>query len=89
MSDLRVIPSIEQLRQREAMRALEDCYTLNKKASKAAIFAGWREMDEYMRENKLEGIEPVIPRTPPPRPPEADAETPQGDAAPKAKSAAH
>jgi hypothetical protein len=68
---------------RQAMRALEDCYTLNKKASKAAIFAGWREMDEYMRENKLEGITPVIPRTPPAPPPDADVPS---DAEPKAKS---
>ena len=48
---------------RHALRAIEDCYTLNPKAQKAAVFAGWREMDEYMRENKLEGVAPVIPRT--------------------------
>ena len=48
---------------RHALRAIEDCYTLNPKAHKAAVFAGWREMDEYMRENKLEGVAPVIPRT--------------------------
>ncbi len=47
---------------RHAMRAIEDCYTLNPKAQKAAVFAGWREMDEYMRENKLDGIAPVVPR---------------------------
>lgn len=47
---------------RQAMRALEDCYVLNPKAQKAAIFAGWRDMDEYMRENKIEGIAPVVPR---------------------------
>jgi len=47
---------------RHALRAIEDCYTLNPKAQKAAVFAGWREMDEYMRENKLEGIAPVVPR---------------------------
>ena len=47
---------------RHAMRAIEDCYTLNPKAQKAAVFAGWREFDEYMRENKIEGIAPVIPR---------------------------
>jgi hypothetical protein len=47
---------------RHAMRAIEDCYVLNPKAQKAAIYAGWREMDEYMRENKLEGIAPVVPR---------------------------
>lgn len=71
---------------RQAMRALEDCYTLNKRASKAAIFAGWREMDEYMRENKLEGIAPVIPRTPPAPP--ADGETAAPDAEPAAKDKA-
>ena len=64
---------------RQAMRALEDCYTLNKRASKAAIFAGWREMDEYMRENKLEGIVPVIPRTPV-RPPGAESDAAAADA---------
>jgi hypothetical protein len=47
---------------RHALRAIEDCYTLNPKATKAAVYAGWREMDEYMRENKIEGIVPVIPR---------------------------
>jgi hypothetical protein len=46
---------------RHAMRAIEDCYTLNPKAPKASVFAGWREMDEYMRENKLEGVAPTIP----------------------------
>lgn len=47
---------------RHALRAIEDCYTLNPKAAKAAVYAGWREMDEYMRENKIEGVVPVIPR---------------------------
>ncbi len=47
---------------RHAMRAIEDCYVLNPKALKAAVYAGWREMDEYMRENKLEGVTPVVPR---------------------------
>lgn len=47
---------------RHAMRAIEDCYVLNPKADKAAVFDGWREMDEYMRENKLEGVAPVVPR---------------------------
>ena len=47
---------------RHAMRAIEDCYVLNPKAQKAAVYAGWREMDEYMRENKLEGVAPVVPR---------------------------
>jgi hypothetical protein len=47
---------------RHAMRAIEDCYTLNPKAEKAAVYTGWREMDEYMRENKLEGVAPSVPR---------------------------
>ena len=40
---------------RYALRGIEDCYRLNEKASKTAVFVGWKEMDEYMRENKLEG----------------------------------
>ncbi len=50
---------------RHAGRAIEDCYTLNKKADKAAMYAGWREMSEYMRENKLEPVLPVIKPEPP------------------------
>ena len=50
---------------RHAMRAIEDCYLLNPKAEKSSVFTGWREMDEYMRENKLEGIAPVVPRPAP------------------------
>jgi len=45
---------------RHAGRAIEDCYTLNRRADKAAIYAGWREMDDYMRENKLTGVAPVL-----------------------------
>jgi hypothetical protein len=61
---------------RHAGRAIEDCYTLNKKADKAAIYAGWREMDDYMRENKLEPVLPVIkPEAPKPKPPADGEET--------------
>ena len=45
---------------RNALRAIEDCYALNPKAQKAAVYDGWREMDEYMRENKLEGTRPQV-----------------------------
>ncbi len=41
---------------RYGMRSIEDCYLLNEKASKAAIFDGWKEMDQYMRDNKIEGV---------------------------------
>ncbi|MBS0447192.1 MAG: hypothetical protein JSR59_14735 [Proteobacteria bacterium] len=45
---------------RQAARAIEDCYALNKKADKAAVFAGWRDMNDYMRENKLDPVTPVV-----------------------------
>lgn len=50
---------------RHAMRGLEDCFTLNPKAPKAAVYAGWKEMDAYMRENKLEGTPSVITKADP------------------------
>ena len=43
---------------RHAGRALEDCFALNRRADKAAVFAGWREMNDYMRENKIEDVPP-------------------------------
>lgn len=45
---------------RHAGRAIEDCYTLNRRTDKAAIFAGWRDMNDYMRENKIEAVPPVL-----------------------------
>ncbi|WP_313076984.1 hypothetical protein [Melaminivora sp.] len=45
---------------RHALRGLEDCFTLNPKAPKAQVFAGWKDMDQYMRENKLEGAPSVL-----------------------------
>lgn len=45
---------------RHAGRAIEDCYTLNRKADKGAVFAGWRDMNDYMRENKIEAVAPVL-----------------------------
>jgi hypothetical protein len=56
---------------RHAGRAIEDCYTLNRKADKGAMFAGWREMNDYMRENKIEVVAPVLP------PPGAAASAPK------------
>jgi hypothetical protein len=53
---------------RNGLRGIEDCYALNKGVNKAAIYAGWLEMDAYMRENKLEGqrAEVVVPAAAPP-----------------------
>lgn len=48
---------------RHAMRGIEDCYGLNPKASKSGVFAGWKEMDLYMRENKIDGIPSVMGQT--------------------------
>ena len=45
---------------RHAARALEDCYALYRKADRAAIFAGWRDMNDYMRENKIEPVPPQV-----------------------------
>lgn len=49
---------------RHAMRGIEDCYTLNPKAPKAMVFQGWKDMDGYMREHKLEGTPSVFTRKP-------------------------
>lgn len=45
---------------RHAGRALEDCYALNRRSDKAAVFAGWREMNDYMRENKIDDVAPAL-----------------------------
>jgi hypothetical protein len=55
---------------RHAGRAIEDCYGMNKRADKAAMFAGWREMNDYMRENKIDVVAPAPP--PPPAEGEED-----------------
>ena len=47
---------------RHAVRSIEDCFNSNPKAGKAAVFAGWKEMDQYMRENEIVGM----PNTPQP-----------------------
>lgn len=57
---------------RQSGRAIEDCYSIYGWLPKAGIYAGWREMDEYMRENKLETVAPQLP---PPEPPGAKKKT--------------
>ena len=44
---------------RHAARSVEACYELNKRADRSAIFAGWKEMHEYMAENKIEAVPPA------------------------------
>lgn len=53
---------------RQSGRAIEDCYSIYSWVPKAGVFEGWREMDTYMRENK---IETIVPQLPPPEPPGA------------------
>lgn len=73
---------------RHSGRAIEDCYAIYSWLPKASVYSGWREMDEYMRENQLETI---VPQLPPPEPPgvkrrrptaAAEAETASTTAAP-------
>jgi len=41
---------------RHSGRSLEDCYVLNPKTQKAAVFAGWREMNDYMMQNNMQTV---------------------------------
>lgn len=43
---------------RQTGRSLEECFRRNPDADTAAIYAGWREMNEYMAKNKLDTMEP-------------------------------
>lgn len=74
---------------RHAGRSLEDCYLLNPGAKKAAVFSGWREMNDYMLLNEMEVVPSRIPQpgdrrpAPPPTttPPAAESpEPPQPEA---------
>lgn len=49
---------------RHAGRSLEDCYALNKTAVKASVFAGWRDMNDYMMEHSLETVPSHIEPSP-------------------------
>lgn len=45
---------------RHAGRGLEDCYQLNPRADKPAVFAGWKEMNEYMIKNNMQAMPPEM-----------------------------
>ena len=70
---------------RFGLRSIEDCYALNEKASKSAIFVGWKDMDQYMRDNKVEGIPAKIEKPVAPPPPVEEVV----DEAPAKASKAH
>ncbi len=67
---------------RHSGRAIEDCYSVYTWVPKDAVYSGWRDMDSYMRDNKIETVEPQLP---PPQPPvvakkkPATAEQPAAD----------
>ena len=50
---------------RFGLRSIEDCYSLNERASKADMFTGWKDMDQYMRDNKIEGIRASVVKADP------------------------
>lgn len=47
---------------RHAGRAIEDCFASFAGSSRAAIFDGWREMNDYMTENKMQSQAPKLSR---------------------------
>lgn len=47
---------------RHAGRSLEDCYLINPGAQKAAVFAGWRDMNDYMLMNDMEVVPSKLPQ---------------------------
>lgn len=70
---------------RHSGRALEDCYVMNPKAQKAAIYAGWRDMDAYMRDNNIQAVVPDLVDAPAgAKAPEPAAETSAAEKKPAA-----
>jgi len=53
---------------RQTGRSLEECYQLNPDCDKGQVFAGWRDMQDYMVKEKLPTMSPPPPPPPPPIP---------------------
>ena len=68
---------------RHSARSVEQCYAQNRRADKAAVFTGWKEMSEYMAENKIEAASPTEPVATTVA--EAAAEVPEADTKKPAK----
>ncbi len=74
---------------RHAGRGLEDCYQLNKPASKSAVYSGWKEMNEYMLKNNMQAVAPTIsPESLAPKKKRKPAEENEGEETPEKKSTA-
>ena len=67
---------------RQAGQSLEDCYQRNPDKLKAGIFAGWKDMHEYMAAKNIQTI------VPPPAPEKTEADTAKDKEAPKDDRAA-
>jgi hypothetical protein len=70
---------------RHAVRSIEDCFATHPRASKAAVYAGWLEMDQYMRDNAVVGMPhdaPAVWQTPPNGAALPEASPMPGDATP-------
>lgn len=50
---------------RHSGRSLEDCYALYPDQARAQVFAGWRDMQDYMAAGNLTAVPPTIEREPP------------------------
>lgn len=44
---------------RQSGRSVESCFERNKGLEKAGALKGWREMDEYLRDNKISAQQPA------------------------------
>ena len=45
---------------RQSGRALEDCFVMYPDSPKAQVFAGWKEMNDYMTSNKIDVVVPSL-----------------------------
>lgn len=72
---------------RQSGRAIEDCYSIYSWLPRASVYEGWRDMDAYMRENKLETVEPQLPPVAPPVAKKAKATAPADEKAAESKAA--
>ena len=59
-------------------RGLEDCYSLNDAYPRAAIYAGWKEMNEYMADRKMAEEPPKLDADGKPLDQGADSRTAMG-----------
>ena len=64
---------------RHSGRALEDCFAMYPASPKAQVFTGWKEMNDYMTENKIGVVAPTLVKSDP----KADKKGDKADAKPQ------